>query len=267
MTALVTLADLYRLAGNLKQAEQKIQQAEQLDAKNLAVVHARFLWLAVQKRYEELAHLSTAYLSAKERDSAIVVRAAAALSSLDSAELRKEAVRLFEHAVALSPASVEARLGLASALYQTGDAERAEKTYRQLLEQYPNDRRVLNDLAWILQEHSHRYGEALALADTGVRLAPGDPHLLDTRGTILMNMADRLNDAKSDFARVVELSPSDLRRRAKAHLQLGRICARLNELPQARQHLQTALKIDQKTDVFTAEERSEMERIMGQTGI
>jgi Flp pilus assembly protein TadD len=194
------------------------------------------------------------------------MRAASTLLSLDSVDLKKEAVRLFEHAATVAPASLDARLGLASSLYQTGDAEAAEKVYRQLLEQHPDDARVLNDLAWVLQEHGQRYAEALELANKGLRLAPGDLHLLDTRGAILSNLPDRLADAKSDFDELQRQSSSDPRRQAKALLQLGRICARLNDFPQARQHLEKATEIDQKAQVFTPDERSEISRIVQMKG-
>lgn len=266
VVALVTLADLYRLTGDMDQAGRQIEKAERLDPNSLTVVHTRFMWLAVQKRFDELARLSPAYLRAKGQDAGTVLKAASVLSTLDSADLRKEGVKLFEHAVALSPISIEARLGLASSLYQTGQAERAEKTYRELLAQYPNDIRVLNDLAWILQEHSRSYSDALALVDKGLGLAPADVHLLDTRGTILSNMDDRLADAKSDFEKLVSLSASDTRQQARALLQLGRVCARLNDFAHARQHLETALQIDQKAGVFTADERSEIARIVQKNG-
>jgi tetratricopeptide (TPR) repeat protein len=214
-----------------------------------------------QKRLEELANISSAYLSAKEQDPATVLRAASTLLSLDSMDLKKEAVRLFEHAATLAPTSLDARLGLASSLYQTGDAEGAEKNYRQLLEQHPDDIRALNDLAWILQEHDQRYADALELANKGLRLAPGDLHLLDTRGTILSNMPDQLADARSDFEELVRLSSSDVRRQAKALLQLGRVCARLNDFVQAKQHLENAMDIDKKNHVFTPNEQSEISEL------
>ncbi len=266
VTALVTLADLYRIAGDMDQAKQRIERAQQLDPNNLNVVHARLLWLVAQKKLGELAGISSAYLSAKGQDVATVQKAASVLSALGSMELRKEAVRLFEHAVALSPISMEARLGLASSLYQTGDAGRAETVYRELLAQHPSDIRVLNDLAWVLQEHSHRYSDALELVNKGLSIAPSDAHLLDTRGTILSNMTDRLADARSDFERLVALSPSETRQQARALLQLGRVCARLNDLVQARKHLETALRIDRKVGAFTPEERAEIAKIVQPSG-
>ncbi|MCX5645507.1 MAG: tetratricopeptide repeat protein, partial [Phycisphaerae bacterium] len=104
-------------------------------------------------------------------------------------------------------------------------------------------------------------------------LAPDDTHLLDTRGTILSSISDRLTDARKDFERLVPLLPSDTRQQARALLQLGRVCAKLNDLAQAKQHLQKvleiarkALEINPKMDIFTADERSEITRIIQQAG-
>jgi tetratricopeptide (TPR) repeat protein len=266
VAAIVTLADLYRFSGDMEQAKQKIEQAERIAPNSLTVIHARFVWLVAQNRLEELEGISSAYLAAKEQNPTTLARAASVLVTLDSMTLKKEGLKLFEHAVTLSPTLVNARLGLAFTLYQTGNAERAEKIYQELLEQYPDDIRILNDLAWILQEHYHRYTAALELADKGLRITPDELHLLDTRGTILSNLTDRLDDARDDFERLVELSPSDTRQRAKALLQLGRICIKLNDPVQARQQLKDALEIDKKIDVFTPDERSEIKRIVQRSG-
>ncbi len=261
VAAIVTLADLYRLAGDMDQAKQRIEQAERVDPNNQVVIHSRLIWLVAQNRFEELAGISSAYLSAKEQNPTTLVRAASVLAALDTMTLKKEGLKLFEHAVTLSPRSKDARLGLAFTLYQTGNAERAENIYQELLEQYPNNIQILNDLAWILQEHYQHYADALKLADRASKLALNDLYILDTRGTILSNLPGRLADAKKDFERLVELSSSDTRQRAKALLQLGRICSKLNDLDHAKQHLKNALEIDQKIDVFTPDERSEIARL------
>ena len=260
--AIVTLADLYRLAGDMDKSKERIEQAERMDPNSQTVVHARFLWLVSQKRFDELAEISSTYISAKDQNPTTLVNAASILAALDSMELKKEGIKLFEHALTLSPTSMNARIGRASTLYQTGNAERAEKLYQELFEQYPNDTRIINDLAWILQEHYQRYPAALKLADRGLALAPNDLHLLDTRGAILSNLAGRLAEARSDFEKLVGLSPPDTRRKAKALLQLARVCAKLNDLVQAKQHLNNALEIDQKIDVFTTDERSEIKTIL-----
>jgi tetratricopeptide (TPR) repeat protein len=270
VTALVTLADLYRLAGDVDRSRQWIEQAQRLDANHQAVIHARLLWVASQNRFEELKGISSAYLAAKEQDPTMLVRAASILVASNSAELKKEGLKLFEHAATLSPTSVDVRLGLASALYQTGDVDRAENIYREVLAQPPanvrDSVRALNDLAWILQEHSQRYDAALELANKGLGLARDDRNLLDTRGTILMNLPNRLAEAKNDFAIHANLLPEKTAEKAKAFLRLGRICAQLHEFTQAKQYLQAALDIDRQINVFTEAERSEIANIMKQSG-
>ena len=52
---------------------------------------------------------------------------------------------------------------MASALYRTGNVERAEKVYRDSLKQHPYNAQILNDLAWILQERDQDNEGALEL--------------------------------------------------------------------------------------------------------
>jgi len=260
--AIVTLADLYRLSGDMDQAKLRIEQAEKVDPNGQTAILARLIWLVAQKQYEELEDISAAYISAKEQNLTTVLRAAFILTALDSMTLKKEGLKLYEHAVTLAPPSKDTRLSLASTLYQTGDVQRAKQVYQNVLDEYPNNVQALNDLAWILQEHDHSYEAALELANKGLINEPDELHLLDTRGTILSNMPNRLADAKRDFQRLVDLISTDAPRQAKSLLQLGRICLKLNDLDQAKQQLEKALEIDQKVNVFTPDERAEITRIL-----
>jgi len=266
VTALLTLANLHRLSGDMEQSKQIIDEAEKLAPNTQVIVHARFLWLMAQDRFADLEGISSAYLSAEEQNPGIVLRAAVTLSEADSAKLKKEAITLFEHAVSLSPGNLDARLRLGILLYQTGNVERAKAIYQELVGQYPDEVRVLNDYAWILQEHDRNYDEALKLANRGLELAPDDVHLLDTRGVILSKIDGRLSEAKADFEDLLRVSPPDSPRQAKALLQLGRVCVRLGDREEAKQHLEKALEIDQRTDTFTAEERSEIAGVVQQSG-
>ena len=263
--AIITLADLHRLNGNLDQARQKIEQAELIDPKNQLVIHARLLLLVAQERFDEIAGISSAYLSAETQNPATLVAAASILASMDSMALKQEGLKLFEKAANIAPALPNARLGLASTLYQTGDIERAKQAYQKLLDEYPNNIQALNDLAWIIQKHDQRYDTALELANRGLRTSSDEKdrlHLLDTRGTILSNMPGRLADARKDFITLVGALPDDTSQKAKALLMLGRICAKLNDLVQAKQYMYNALEIDRKINVLTPDERSEITRIL-----
>ncbi|MFC1794797.1 tetratricopeptide repeat protein, partial [Planctomycetota bacterium] len=90
VAALVTLADLYRLSGDMDQAKLRIEQAEKVDPNSQTAIHARFIWLVAQKRYEELEEISSAYISAKEQNLTTVLRAASVLTALDSMTFKKE---------------------------------------------------------------------------------------------------------------------------------------------------------------------------------
>ncbi len=260
--AIVMLADMYRLTGDMEKAKQKVDQAIAIDPNSQRVVHARFLLLLAQKRFTELEGISSAYIAAKNQDPLMILSAGGILAETDSVALKKEGLKLLEHAATFPPTSAKARMGLASSFYRAGDLERAEQTYRKVLEQDATNIQALNDLAWILQEGKQDYAAALELVNKGLGLSRGDTHLLDTRGTILAKMPGRLAEAKDDFQRLADLSPSDSAQKAKALLQLGRVCVKLPDMAQAKQSLQKALDIDRKINVFTAEERSEIARIV-----
>jgi tetratricopeptide (TPR) repeat protein len=264
INSIIRLVDLYRLTNNMEKARQWLEKAQKIDPTNQLVVHARFLWLVTQNRLEELTGISSAYITAKNNDQKRLLNAASILIGLDSPELRKEGLKLYEYASEITTTTISERLNIASILYQKGDIENAEKIYQELHKKFPENLRVLNDLAWILQEHYRRYNAALDLANKALDISPDNLNVLDTRGTILSKMPGRLEDARNDFQRIVEISPQNNRQRAKALSQLGRICAKLNELNNAKQYLNKALEIERNMNinVFTPEERREITNIL-----
>ncbi|MBN1805950.1 MAG: tetratricopeptide repeat protein [Sedimentisphaerales bacterium] len=264
LNAIIRLVDLYRISNDMERAKQWIIQAEKIAPGDQFVIHARFLWLVAQNSFDELIGISSEYLTAKNKDPKTLLGAASILVGLNSTELKKEGLKLYEHASKISPELITERSNVASILYQKGDPEQAENIYRELLEKYPNNIRILNDLAWILQEHYRRYNVALDLANKALSISPDDINLLDTRGTILSNMPDRLQEAKNDFLKLVELSFSNTPQQAKALLQLGRICIKLNDIDNAKQYLNKAIQINRNIDVeiFTPEEQQEINDIL-----
>ena len=104
-------------------------------------------------------------------------------------------------------------------------------------------------------------GRNSLLVNRALSSSPDYLYVLDTRGTILSNIPGRVTDAKGDFEILVKLSDPDTQQRAKALLQLGRACVRLNDVDQAKQHLKESLEINEKINVFTPEELSEIARL------
>jgi tetratricopeptide (TPR) repeat protein len=104
----------------------------------------------------------------------------------------------------------------------------------------------------------------LELANRALSTDLGDAdlrHLLDTRGTILSKL-ERFAEARRDFEKLEQILPDGTRQRANALLQLGRVCAELNDLAKAEEYLNEALDIDREIDVFTPDEKSEITRIL-----
>jgi len=265
VSAMVTLADLYRINGDLAQAQERIRQAGLIDPNNQSVIHAKLLLLIAQKRFDEIDEIGTAYLSLKDPNPLTMAAAASILASMDSMTLKQMGLKFYERAISLSSSLLSARLGLASTLYQTGDIQGAIQAYQKVLEQYPNNVQALNDLAWILQEHEQNYPVALELANRGLVVASSEKdhlHLLDTRGTVLSNMPDRLESAMLDFKTLADMSPGDTRQKAKTLLKLGRICIKLKDVEHAKQYMQNALEIDKKINVLTPDERSEITKVL-----
>ncbi|MBN1972640.1 MAG: tetratricopeptide repeat protein [Sedimentisphaerales bacterium] len=260
VSALAALSELYLVTGDLNKSEQKINQAAGIEPNNLSVIYSRFLLLIAQNKFDELSQISTLFISAKSPNTQVLLKAATILISLNSRELKEEGIKLFEYAVSLSPDSLNENFYLASALYSMGNIERAEKIYRNLLEKFPKDVRVLNDFAWILQDNYKDYSKALELADKGLSLAPNNLNLLDTRGTILLKSGNQLDKAKKDFEKLAELAPSGSRQQAKAFLNIGRICIKLSDFAGAKQYFVRAQEINQKLNIFTP---AEMEEIKG----
>jgi tetratricopeptide (TPR) repeat protein len=267
--ALITLADLYRNAGDMDEADKTITRAEALAPDRQIVIHARLLLKIAQNRSADLKGVSSAYIAARDQDPAIVLSAASKLMSLNTLESRQEVLKLFEHAATTWPTSLPARQGFGLTLYTMGEVGRAKRVYEGLLQDFPNHPQVLNDLAWILQEHDRDYERALALANQGIRLSLGDPglldnhlHLLDTRGTILMNMPNRLPEARQDLEKLMRLLPVNSPRLAKTLLKLGQVCIQLGDLSPAQRHLTRALEIDRGNEVFTAAERSQISHML-----
>jgi len=263
VVALIALAEFYRFQGKMTESGQRIDQAAKLQPKNSDVIRARLAWLATEGKFDEIAKLMAAYLAGDEPDRSVILAAAGMLLSSESAGDKKEALKLYEHVVATAPDVMEAQLGLASAAYQTGDLERARKVLRCVLEEDPNNARAMNDLAWILAAKFLRYKEALKLADKGLWLDPGNLSLLDIRGTILSNLPGRIMDAKTDFEALAKTVAAGSPRQARALLQLGRVCVKLNNLAEAKRHFIKAAEIDRKHNVFSAEERSEIKKTIG----
>jgi Flp pilus assembly protein TadD len=86
------------------------------------------------------------------------------------------------------PEGLGARTQLASALLDGGDLEGAKKEYEIVANKAPNDPVVKNNLAWAY--FKARDPRALKVAEQALRLRPNDPAIHDTLGWILVQQGN-----------------------------------------------------------------------------
>lgn len=104
-------------------------------------------------------------------------------------------------------ADVEAALFLAEASDSLGRLPDARAHYETALRQQPNNRRALNNLAWLLRDSDP--AKATALANQAFKIAPGDPNIADTLGWLMMSQG---NPARAEvlLKQAADGAPSNL---------------------------------------------------------
>jgi Tfp pilus assembly protein PilF len=267
LDVLLTLADLYRVRGDLDTSRQRIEAAAALAPDSRAVLQTRIKWLGDGQQFDQVATLASDYRATHPDDVDVFVTAAATLATSDEQQQRRQARELLEHVVVIAPRLTGALHALARLAYEDGDAARAEECFRAILAEDPANVAALNDLAWILAEvradDRAALEEALELANRAVQLAPDNTYHLDTRGVILSRFPARLRDARADLERGLRLTAEGSpERRAKTLLRLAQVCTKLGESADVRRYLNEADQIDQRHNVFTGDERRELNELL-----
>ncbi len=262
LKVILALADLYRKQKDFAKCEERIAEADQVAPQGAVALRIRMRMLAAQKRYDEmLTHLQQ-QMRAHPNDSAILIATATLLAESAPPEYLERVKPLFEQYLTANPKSVDVHLAMAVLAYQTHDMPRAEKSYRRLLEIDPYHREALNNLAWILSEELGKPNEALDYATKGVLRYPEDTSLLNTRGAINFRL-DLLAEAKQDLQTCIQSSRTSPGTRARSLTFLGRIALRQGESGRAADLFAQALELERKSNVLTAKERTELEKLTG----
>lgn len=120
----------------------------------------------------------------------------------------RTAETLLRKALDRNPNCLKTMKSLAMLLQITERPANAEKIYRKILTEKPDDAITLNNLAWIMCEENGDYKNALQLAQKGLRNTPQYVDLIDTRGVIYYR-AGKIREAIHDFSKCIELYPQN----------------------------------------------------------
>ncbi len=102
----------------------------------------------------------------------------------------KEAIRLYEKALTLSPDDAGILLQLAPLYAQSGDSEQAIEAYQRLMETEKSNPDLLNNYVWTLME-AGRLETAKAFANSGIASFPDSKKLITTSAVISYKQGDR----------------------------------------------------------------------------
>ncbi|MCD6304530.1 MAG: tetratricopeptide repeat protein, partial [Planctomycetes bacterium] len=260
---LVGLARILRIHGQDAQWHKWIAAAEKLAPGDPLVVMERLRWLMAHKKHQQLIELSAAYAARKLPDSTVLGQAAALLVQAHSPDCGQEALRLCRRRAELEDNSISSRLQLGVVTVQVGQVDAAEKIFREILREEPDNEHAMNGLAWTLAVGRKNYQAALPWADKAVKLAPANHHMHDTRALILANLPGRLGEARKEYEDCARLAPAGSIYKVRALLHLGKVCLRLGDTAAAHKHVERALQIDALWSVLSPAERAEASGLLG----
>jgi tetratricopeptide (TPR) repeat protein len=133
---------------------------------------------------------------------------------------------------------------LAVLLQTSGRSEEALELYQRVLELQPDNRIVINNLAWLMCEDKGMLQEALQLAQKGLKIHSSYIDLIDTRGTIYYKMGE-FDKAMEDFTACISLYPTGRPALVGSHIHLAKTFAKLGQNDKAVEHLNQAFALNQ----------------------
>ncbi|HUV41728.1 MAG TPA: tetratricopeptide repeat protein [Sedimentisphaerales bacterium] len=243
-------------------AKQNFDMLYSLRGDDSKVLLAEMQLLADDHHWQELNRKVTDWLVRNPHDTDTVITIAGKLIDTNNDHARNIAENILSTVLDRNPDGIEAMNPLAVLLQTTGRVQEAEKLYRRILEIKADSAVAVNNLAWILCEHQHKYSQALELAQRGLKMNPEYIDLIDTRGVIYYRLGQH-HKAGEDFARCVRLYPKNRRELAVAHLHLALVLADLKEDSSSIENLKKTLELNNKLGGLSPKQVSQARHLLG----
>lgn len=161
-----------------------------------------------------------------------------ALTAARQVEVWQHSVSLYRHALRVTERNAVMHNNLGIALVDRGSYDEAVRVYQQGLEFRSYFSHVLRYNAGIAHSRAGRYAEALALFDEALRVDSGYPEARFHRARALAALG-RLEEARQELERVVELTPEA----AEPHVELGLVLGKLGASGAAKRRFARALEL------------------------
>ncbi|MGB5622647.1 MAG: tetratricopeptide repeat protein [Gammaproteobacteria bacterium] len=202
----IALGNLYRLSGQMQDAELEFEQARQLDPGSDAAA------LGLGRVYAETGQYENAE---REFRRAIVLQPGYWLNYNGLGGLYyqtgdyEEAAANFQRMIDLVPDNQAAFTNLGAALYMLGDYGGATAAWRRNVELSPSKNAYSN--LGLAEYYAGHYAAAAEMQREAIRLAPNDPTAYGYLGNALAELPDQEAESRSSYERAIELSEERLR--------------------------------------------------------
>ncbi|MDL2355423.1 MAG: tetratricopeptide repeat protein [Pseudomonadota bacterium] len=156
----------------------------------------------------------------------------------------EQAYAWLQAGVAKFPANPDLLYDFALLAEKTGHLDVMETSLRAVMQQAPDNHHAYNALGYSLAERNVRLGEALALIDKALKMAPGDPFIMDSMGWVQFRLGN-LNAAETQLRQAYAL-----RNDAEIAVHLGEVLWQKGQTADAQKLWREALAKDPKNDTL-----------------
>ncbi len=235
LRAIEALTQTYIAQNKASMALEKVKEYAARQPQSAAIQH--FLGTLLMKQGDR-AQARAAFQTAKAADPRFM-KADLSLVQLDVLDGKlDDARKRLETALSANPGDAKLRLWLGDLEERRGNHAAAIEHFRKVVESDPGNAQALNNLAYLVVEHANRPDDALKYAEKAVELAPDDPGYCDTMGWVLYR--------KGVYSSAVKyLERANMKQSSaiwKYHLAMA--YAKSGDINRGRTTLQAALKLN-----------------------
>ena len=240
---LMILAQIAEQRGDPETAYNWLERIEGNDEKLYLAARMKMATLTARKGNVDEARKQLAELKpADPADQAQLFQTDAQL--LRDAGDHRAAYTVLENAVKRYPDNPDLLYDFALVAEKLGQLELMENALRQVMIAAPDNQHAFNALGYSLAERNERLPEAYALIDKALKMAPGDPFIMDSMGWVLFRMG-QLKEAEAFLRRAYTL-----RNDAEIAVHLGEVLFAKGDLDGAQKMWQEAHSKDPKNDAL-----------------
>jgi len=240
---LMMLSQLAEERGDYKAAQQWLEKVDEGEPQSWFAAQLKRGQLLGKQGDLEGARAFLAALKANEPSEQAQIVLAQGHVLRDAGKL-SEAYTVMEEGAKRFSANTDLLYDFALLAEKLGRLDVMEKTLRDVMAQAPDNHHAFNALGYSLAERGVRLDEALALIDKALKMAPGDPFIMDSMGWVQYRLGN-LQEAETHLRRAYALR-SDV----EIAVHLGEVLWHKGEKADAQKLWREARAKDPKNDTL-----------------